>query len=122
LVALAGMMFMMSQQSFAWASCECENKVPLNDVLVITAVTAITAFTNGHRCALRHHHCPVSQPVRPGQRPGISDAGLSSPESRRLLVRRRAEHLARVLHLGLWVPDLSLRLRKPLKRARVHQN
>ncbi len=54
LAALVGVMFVVAQQTFAWASLRVVNKVPLNDVLVIVAVTVITVFTRpGHRRALR---------------------------------------------------------------------
>ena len=46
LAALVGVMFVVSQQTFAWASLRVLNKVPLNDVLVIIAVTMITVFTD----------------------------------------------------------------------------
>ncbi|MDY7561006.1 SulP family inorganic anion transporter [Pseudomonas sp. CCC3.2] len=46
LAALVGVMFVVSQQTFAWASLRVLNKVPLNDVLVILAVTVITVFTD----------------------------------------------------------------------------
>lgn len=46
LAALVGVMFVVSQQTFAWASLRVINKVPLNDVLVIIAVTIITVFTD----------------------------------------------------------------------------
>jgi SulP family sulfate permease len=46
LAALVGVMFVVSQQTFAWASLRVLNKVPLNDVLVIIAVTTITVFTD----------------------------------------------------------------------------
>eukprot|EP01132_Coremiostelium_polycephalum_P013406 gene13407-16344_t len=46
LAALVGVMFVVSQQTFAWASLRVINKVPLNDVLVIMAVTVITVFTD----------------------------------------------------------------------------
>ncbi|EPJ92728.1 SulP family inorganic anion transporter [Pseudomonas psychrophila] len=46
LAALVGVMFVVSQQTFAWASLRVLNKVPLNDVLVIIAVTVITVFTD----------------------------------------------------------------------------
>jgi len=46
LAALVGVMFVVSQQTFAWASLRVLNKVPLNDVLVIVAVTVITVFTD----------------------------------------------------------------------------
>lgn len=39
-------MFVVSQQTFAWASLRVINKVPRSDVLVILAVTAITVFTD----------------------------------------------------------------------------
>lgn len=46
LAALVGVMFVVSQQTFAWASLRVLNKVPLNDVLMIIAVTVITVFTD----------------------------------------------------------------------------
>lgn len=46
LAALVGVMFVVAQQTFAWASLRVLNKVPLNDVLVILAVTVITVFTD----------------------------------------------------------------------------
>ena len=46
LAALVGVMFVVAQQTFAWASLRVLNKVPLNDVLVIVAVTVITVFTD----------------------------------------------------------------------------
>jgi SulP family sulfate permease len=46
LAALVGVMFVVAQQTFAWASLRVYNKVPLNDVLVIVAVTSITVFTD----------------------------------------------------------------------------
>lgn len=46
LAALVGVMFVVAQQTFAWASLRVLNKVPLNDVLVIVAVTLITVFTD----------------------------------------------------------------------------
>jgi SulP family sulfate permease len=46
LAALVGVMFVVSQQTFAWASLRVMNKVPLNDALVIIAVTVITVFTD----------------------------------------------------------------------------
>jgi len=46
LAALVGVMFVVSQQTFAWASLRVLHKVPLNDVLVIIAVTVITVFTD----------------------------------------------------------------------------
>ncbi|MET1077641.1 MAG: SulP family inorganic anion transporter [Pseudomonas sp.] len=46
LAALVGVMFVVAQQTFAWASLRVLHKVPLNDVLVIVAVTSITVFTD----------------------------------------------------------------------------
>ncbi|OLF54512.1 SulP family inorganic anion transporter [Pseudomonas chlororaphis] len=46
LAALVGVMFVVSQQTFAWGSLRVLHKVPLNDMLVIVAVTAITVFTD----------------------------------------------------------------------------
>src|SRR5690606_31790027 len=46
LAALVGVMFVVAQQTFAWASLRVVNKVPLHDVLVIVAVTVITVFTD----------------------------------------------------------------------------
>ncbi|BBP61627.1 SulP family inorganic anion transporter [Pseudomonas sp. St316] len=46
LAALVGVMLVVSQQTFAWASLRVVNKVPANDVLVIIAVTVITVFTD----------------------------------------------------------------------------
>jgi len=46
LAALVGVMFVVAQQTFAWASLRVLNKVPLNDVLVSVAVTVITVFTD----------------------------------------------------------------------------
>lgn len=46
LAALVGVMFVVAQQTFAWASLRVVNKVPLHDVLVIAAVTVITVFTD----------------------------------------------------------------------------
>lgn len=46
LAALVGVMFVVAQQTFAWASLRVINKVPKNDVLVIIAVTVITVFTD----------------------------------------------------------------------------
>ncbi|KAF1065924.1 MAG: Bicarbonate transporter BicA [Pseudomonas citronellolis] len=46
LAALVGVMFVVSQQTFAWASLRVVNKVPRHDVLVIIAVTLITVFTD----------------------------------------------------------------------------
>ncbi|THG86318.1 SulP family inorganic anion transporter [Pseudomonas sp. A-1] len=46
LAALVGVMFVVAQQTFAWASLRVFGKVPLNDALVIVAVTIITVFTD----------------------------------------------------------------------------
>ena len=46
LAALVGVMFVVAQQTFAWASLRVINKVPLNDVLMIVAVTVITVLTD----------------------------------------------------------------------------
>jgi len=46
LAALVGVMFVVAQQTFAWASLRVYNKVPFNDVLVIVAVTVITVATD----------------------------------------------------------------------------
>ncbi len=46
LAALVGVMFVVAQQTFAWGSLRVAGKVPLNDVLVIIAVTVITVFTD----------------------------------------------------------------------------
>ncbi|WP_371370143.1 SulP family inorganic anion transporter [Pseudomonas sp. QL9] len=46
LAALVGVMFVVSQQTFAWGSLRVWNKVPASDVLVIAAVTIITVFTD----------------------------------------------------------------------------
>jgi len=46
LAALVGVMFVVAQQTFAWASLQVLNKVPRNDALVIFAVTVITVFTD----------------------------------------------------------------------------
>lgn len=46
LAALVGVMFVVAQQTFAWASLRVFNKVPLSDVLVIIAVTVITVLTD----------------------------------------------------------------------------
>ncbi|AJO77953.1 SulP family inorganic anion transporter [Pseudomonas sp. MRSN 12121] len=43
---VAGVMFVVSQQTFAWGSLRVLHKVPLNDMLVIVAVTLITVFTD----------------------------------------------------------------------------
>jgi len=39
-------MFVVAQQTFAWASLRVLNKVPVNDVLAIIAVTVVTVFTD----------------------------------------------------------------------------
>ena len=46
LAALVGVMFVVSQQTFAWASLRVLHKVPANDVLAIIAVTIVTVFTD----------------------------------------------------------------------------
>ena len=46
LAALVGVMFVVAQQTFAWASLRVMNRVPRNDALVIVAVTIITVFTD----------------------------------------------------------------------------
>lgn len=46
LAALVGVMFVVAQQTFAWASLRVLGKVPLHDALVIFAVTIITVFTD----------------------------------------------------------------------------
>lgn len=46
LAALVGVMFVVAQQTFAWASLRVLGKVPRNDALVIFAVTVITVFTD----------------------------------------------------------------------------
>lgn len=46
LAALVGVMFVVAQQTFAWASLRVLNKVPASDVLVIVVVTVITVFTD----------------------------------------------------------------------------
>ncbi|HYQ39806.1 MAG TPA: SulP family inorganic anion transporter, partial [Pseudomonas sp.] len=46
LAALVGVMFVVAQQTFAWASLRVLHKVPRNDALVIFAVTVITVFTD----------------------------------------------------------------------------
>ncbi|GAB3474635.1 SulP family inorganic anion transporter [Azotobacter salinestris] len=46
LAALVGVMFVVAQQTFAWASLRVLDKVPLNDALVIVAVTIVTVFTD----------------------------------------------------------------------------
>ena len=46
LAALAGVMFVVAQQTFAWGSVRVLGKVPANDAVVIVAVTIITVFTD----------------------------------------------------------------------------
>jgi SulP family sulfate permease len=46
LAALVGVMFVVAQQTFAWASLRVLRKVPLNDVLAIIAVTVVTVLTD----------------------------------------------------------------------------
>ncbi|MDI1261248.1 SulP family inorganic anion transporter [Aquabacterium sp.] len=46
LAALVGVMFVVAQQTFAWASLRVLGKVPLNDVVMIFTVTLITVFTD----------------------------------------------------------------------------
>ncbi|PLZ03670.1 sodium-independent anion transporter [Burkholderia sp. WAC0059] len=46
LAALVGVMFVVAQQTFSWASLRVLHKVPRNDALVIIAVTIITVFTD----------------------------------------------------------------------------
>jgi SulP family sulfate permease len=46
LAALAGVMFVVAQQTFAWGSLRVLGKVPLNDAVVVVAVTIITVFTD----------------------------------------------------------------------------
>jgi SulP family sulfate permease len=46
LAALAGVMFVVAQQTFAWGSLRVLGKVPKNDALVIVAVTIITVFSD----------------------------------------------------------------------------
>src|SRR5476649_820725 len=52
LAALVGVMFVVSQQTFAWASLRVINKVPLNDVLVIMAVTVFTDLATAVLCGI----------------------------------------------------------------------
>jgi hypothetical protein len=49
-------MFVVSQQTFAWASLRVLNKVPLNDVLVIIAVTASRCSPIWPRPCCADHH------------------------------------------------------------------
>ena len=46
LAALAGVMFVVAQQTFAWGSLRVLGKVPRQDAVVIVAVTVITVFTD----------------------------------------------------------------------------
>ncbi|WP_050463676.1 SulP family inorganic anion transporter [Herbaspirillum autotrophicum] len=46
LAALAGVMLVVAQQTFAWGSLRVLGKVPRHDALVIIAVTVITVFTD----------------------------------------------------------------------------
>ncbi len=46
LAALVGVMFVVAQQTFAWASLRVLHKVPVNDLLAIIAVTVVTVFTD----------------------------------------------------------------------------
>ncbi|HBK50530.1 MAG TPA: sodium-independent anion transporter [Pseudomonas sp.] len=46
LAALVGVMFVVAQQTFAWASLRVLHKVPVNDVLAIVAVTVVTVLTD----------------------------------------------------------------------------
>ncbi len=46
LAALAGVMFVVAQETFAWGSLRVLGKVPKNDALVIVAVTVITVLTD----------------------------------------------------------------------------
>ncbi|WP_213880753.1 SulP family inorganic anion transporter [Pseudomonas sp. dw_358] len=46
LAALAGVMFVVAQQTFAWGSLRVLGKVPLTDALVIIAVTVVTVCTD----------------------------------------------------------------------------
>ncbi|HKS12396.1 MAG TPA: SulP family inorganic anion transporter [Pseudomonas sp.] len=46
LAALVGVMFVVAQQTFAWASLRVLRKVPVSDVLAIIAVTVVTVFTD----------------------------------------------------------------------------
>jgi SulP family sulfate permease len=46
LAALVGVMLVVAQQTFAWGSLRVLGKVPLQDALVIVAVTIITVFTD----------------------------------------------------------------------------
>ncbi|MFJ9993128.1 SulP family inorganic anion transporter [Pseudomonas putida] len=46
LAALVGVMFVVAQQTFAWASLRVLHKVPKSDVLAIIAVTLVTVLTD----------------------------------------------------------------------------
>ncbi len=46
LAALIGLMFVVSQKTFAWGSFNALRKVPRSDALVVVAVTVITVFTD----------------------------------------------------------------------------
>lgn len=46
LAALVGVMFVVAQQTFAWASLRVLHKVPASDVLAIIAVTIVTVLTD----------------------------------------------------------------------------
>ena len=46
LAALVGVMFVVAQQTFAWASLRVVRKVPVSDVLAIIAVTVVTVLTD----------------------------------------------------------------------------
>ena len=46
LAALVGVMFVVAQQTFAWASLRVVRKVPTSDVLAIIAVTVVTVLTD----------------------------------------------------------------------------
>ncbi|MEG0966391.1 MAG: SulP family inorganic anion transporter [Pseudomonas sp.] len=46
LAALVGVMFVVAQQTFSWASLRVLHKVPANDMLAIIAVTVVTVFTD----------------------------------------------------------------------------
>jgi SulP family sulfate permease len=46
LAALAGVMFVVAYETFAWGSLRVLGKVPRQDALVIVAVTVITVFTD----------------------------------------------------------------------------
>jgi SulP family sulfate permease len=46
LAALIGLMFVVSQKTFAWGSLAAMRKVPRSDALVVVAVTVITVLTD----------------------------------------------------------------------------